>query len=445
VIYLRVLDDTNCARVFSLIAAKSKVAPLKRTTIPRLELSAAVLLVRLHEKVSKALEFQNLPIHLWIDSTVALTWIQGHPSRWKEFVANRVSLIQDITPTARWHHVAGEENPADCASRGLSPDKLNKHSLWWAGPQWLSQPSPSWPSAIPVLNYSDDLEEKSLSSNVATSQSIVYWDLLERYSKLSKLLRITARLIRTIYLFRNRADHYETFELTPSELNAAETFWIKHIQSAYFMSEFSLIAQQKPLAKSHPLLRLAPFIDSCGILRVGGRLRNSLLDPNAKHPILLPQHSPLTHLIIDDTHSRTLHGGVQLMLSVIRQKFWILGGRRPISAFVRRCVKCYRFRANAAKELMGQLPSIRVTPSRPFLNTGIDYAGPFQIRSWRGRSSRQYKSFLVIFVCLTTSAAHLELATDYSSQGFIAAYRRFIGRRGICATISSDWHELRRR
>jgi hypothetical protein len=87
---------------------------------------------------------------------------------------------------------------------------------------------------------------------------------------------------------------------------------------------------------------------------------------------------------------------------------------------------------------MGQLPATRVTPSRPFLHSGVDYAGPFTVKTWRGRAAKTYKSYIVLFVCFSTSAIHLEVATDYSTDGFLAAYKRFTGRRGICATLSSD-------
>lgn len=99
VIYVRVSDDLDRARV-SLVAAKSKVAPIKKVTIPRLELSAVVLLVRLMEQVMNALQLHLSPVHLWVDSTVALIWIRAEPARWREFVANRVAFVRETMPPA---------------------------------------------------------------------------------------------------------------------------------------------------------------------------------------------------------------------------------------------------------------------------------------------------------------------------------------------------------
>ncbi|XP_046431251.1 uncharacterized protein LOC124185009 [Neodiprion fabricii] len=87
---------------------------------------------------------------------------------------------------------------------------------------------------------------------------------------------------------------------------------------------------------------------------------------------------------------------------------------------------------------MGQLPQSRVTQSRPFLYSGVDYAGPFSIRASRGREAKSCKGYIVIFICFTTSAVHLELVSDYTTEAFIAAYKRFTSRRGICASIASD-------
>jgi len=115
------------------------------------------------------------------------------------------------------------------------------------------------------------------------------------------------------------------------------------------------------------------------------------------------------------------------MLTYIRNSFWIIGGRLPVKGFILRCVICTRYRQKRAQQLMGQLPSTRVTPTtRPFVNTGIDYAGPLFIKTWKGKIARQYKAYIVVFVCFTTSAVHLELVTDYSVDAFIAAYKRLL-------------------
>lgn len=128
VVYVRIVYGERVA--VRLVAAKTKVAPLKRLTIPRLELTAALLLTRLILHISRALEFFDAPLYLWTDSLIALMWISAHPSRWKDFVRNRVLQIQETVPQAAWRFVSGKENPADCASRRLLADQLKHHPLW---------------------------------------------------------------------------------------------------------------------------------------------------------------------------------------------------------------------------------------------------------------------------------------------------------------------------
>ena len=153
VIYIRVVDECFQAKC-SLLIAKTKVAPLKKVTIARLELSAAVLLALLVQRTRSALELSHVPTYLWVDSSVALTWIRGHPSRWKDYVSNRVTLIHDTVPSAKWRHVPGMDNAADLASRGLSPQDLKKADLWWRGPPWLELPSTNWPNQLFYSPYS---------------------------------------------------------------------------------------------------------------------------------------------------------------------------------------------------------------------------------------------------------------------------------------------------
>lgn len=115
-----------------------------------------------------------------------------------------------------------------------------------------------------------------------------------------------------------------------------------------------------------------------------------------------------------------------------------MGGRAPVRKHILHCVICTRFRQRRAQQLMGQLPVNTVTPARPFLHSGIDYAGPFTIKTWKGKNARTYKAYVALFVCFASSAVHLELVTDYTADVFLAAYKRFSARRGLCATLTSD-------
>jgi len=129
---------------------------------------------------------------------------------------------------------------------------------------------------------------------------------------------------------------------------------------------------------------------------------------------------------------------VQLTLGSIRQLYWVPRGRALVKAVLHRCTTCVRWRAATSQQLMGDLPSRRVTPARPFLNTGVDYAGPLMLRTSKGRGHRAYKGYLAIFVRMSTRAVHLEAVSDYSTDAFLAALRRFTARRGLCHSITSD-------
>ncbi|CAD6210186.1 GSCOCG00010884001-RA-CDS [Cotesia congregata] len=376
VVYLRVTDEEGNSTI-TLVCSKTKVAPIKRLTIPRLELSAAVLLSKLMRHVQLTLELQDIPVFLWTDSSITLAWVKSNPMKWKEYVGNRVAAIHQATPNANWRYTTGKLNPADCASRGLDAKNLTQHNLWWSGPPWLEKSPEHWPTL-------------SISP------------------------------------------------ISPSDIEKARIFWIKTTQTAYFSSEISTIQSGKQLTKSHALSRLIARLDPQGILRVGGRLQNSLLDDESKHPPILPRKCKLSELLIADAHSRTLHGGTQLTLTYLRRQCWILGGRAPIKSFIHRCLVCARIRAVRTQQLMAPLPASRVTPSLVFETTGVDYAGPITLKMFQGRGTKTFKGWIAVFVCFSTSAIHLKVVSDYSTEGFLKAFRRFVSRRGICKTLHSD-------
>ncbi|XP_011312152.1 uncharacterized protein [Fopius arisanus] len=438
VIYIRSKKINEPASTI-IVSAKTRVAPIKEVTIPRLELTAALLLTRLANSTLKMLELDNVETHLWSDSSVALAWITSHPSCWKEFVHNRGAEIQETLPEATWRHVSGKDNPADCASRGISTNQLINHPLWWSGPDWLSQEPDQWPQSTINIPSEVSLEEKQTPAHPVAAEVNVnaLAEVLERYSTLSKVLQVIATVNRAITRFR-RQPTPQTPVITPEELNEARLFWVKLIQNQFFAPAIKILKREHQLPKGNPLSKLTPILDELGIMRIEGRLKNAQLDHDEIHPIILPRHSHLNTLVINEAHRRTLHGGTQLTLAVTRQQYWIIGGRGTVRSHILHCVICTRYRAQRAQQLMGQLPAARVSPSKAFLHTGVDYAGPMPILKWRPTNAQPASVHIAVFVCLSTSAVHLELVTRQTTDAFIAAFKRFTGRRGIPQVMYSD-------
>ncbi|XP_052752368.1 uncharacterized protein LOC128200991 [Galleria mellonella] len=439
VIYCRVVKNDGSV-VVRLCCAKSKVAPLRKCSIPRLELLAAVLLSDLICSFVDALKefypFSN--IYAWSDSTVALTWIRACPSKWKTFVANRVVNIQEKVPPQNWHHVSGFENPADCGSRGLLPVDLVQNTLWWAGPAWLSNPEVSWPHSEMSFDQAAADEQKIYSLFTASNMSFID-DLLNRFSSLQRALRILAYCFRYIHNLQNPMLK-NNCNLSGAEINQAFRFLVRHVQERCFASEFcSLSKEGSSLSISKPIRKLSPFLDEHGLLRVGGRLSRGGLTCDVKHPILLPRSHGLTTLVIEECHHRFVHPGVRALKGLLSQEFWMLSSRRAIHAVVSSCVECFRARPGvAAPPIMGDLPACRVGQVGPFSVSAVDCAGPFDIGLGRGRGTRAFESYVCVFVCTAAGAVHLELVSELTAEACLAALGRFIARRGRCFRLISD-------
>ena len=211
-------------------------------------------------------------------STIVLSWLDGSPKRFKTYVGNRLTTILSHLPSSTWHHVPTQDNPADCASRGLSPPELVTHSLWWDGPSWLRED----PVAMPPQPVSTLVEvpELKVACNSIVSSSPVWIE--HTFSNYHRLLKVTAwcrRFVSNVKASLNNQPKLQSPNLATSEMQSTEQQLFHLAQHQSFSAELIRLNQQQFVGSSSPIKALSPFVDEHGIIRVGGRLVNAHLKP----------------------------------------------------------------------------------------------------------------------------------------------------------------------
>lgn len=478
VVYLRIQHPNNEIECH-LIAAKSKVAPIKQITIPRLELAAAHLAGKLLASVKKAMELETVPFYLWTDNIAAIIWIHTGLHKLKVYVANRVADIRQVSEPHNWNHVRSEHNPADLISRGIAPQDIIKNELWWNGPPWLKLSQNEWPTPVNVSKFhtpSDVASEIRINSTQLVEPLLIHMPtgaipLLDYTNTCAKLCRIIVYVQRFIDKCRNKKISQnqrrnkvkpcpEIDILRPSveEKRQAMKCIIRAHQQHYFQREYVFLLEQRDKIidevqrnkkqyfeidyRKYPsqsnILALRPFIDRDGIIRIGNRGKHASIPFDAKHPILIEQCTRLSYLIINEAHYALGHGSVQIMTQYIRQVYWMQRLRDTLRQYLSKCTTCARYTKTFETQLMADVPSDRVNQNRAFLITGVDYAGPIpMVMRYRGTASHQ-KCWIAIFVCMVTRAVHIDVVTDNTSMAFIMCFERFIARRGHCNRLYSD-------
>jgi len=412
------------AEQVDLVMAKSRVSPLKSTTLPRLELRATVIAAHLAKYIISTIQPQlnEVNIRLWSDSQITLHWIFSS-KQLQPFVANRVQEIRSLFPVSVWGYCNTDDNAADLLTRGITPSQLQSSSLWFRGPAWLSSECdwPKWsPTSILHISTDEDVEptipvlEITTENKPGVNQCID----INRYSKLHKLYRVTAYVLRFVNNLK-AASSKVTGPLTAKELNQSQKLWITATQQEIFSNE--LINIQSSLSPRLPLVRqLRLYLNKEGIICCGGRIHNAPVSHSAKFPFLLPRKHKFTELIVRDAHEKHFHTGTNSTVTYIRQRYWIPAARQCVKNILRHCVVCNKLCGNHYKAPNPPpLPRHRVQMMEPFTVTGIDFTGALYIRAPEGEN----KVYICLFTCASTRAVHLEVVTDLSEETFLQAFR----------------------
>ena len=433
-VYIRVIDSVG--QVSSkLVMSKSRVAPIKEVSLPRLELLAAVVNARLLKFVVDTLQIKMHRVVCWTDSMVTLHWIRRQSSCLKPFVANRVLEIQSTWDPECWHYCASKDNAADLLTRGLTCDNLISSGLWWNGPQWLSLPLEYQPAKQPSEDIPPEAcEEERRVTLVCTAVAVKPFMDMSRYSTWMKLIRVTAYVLKAVKLFKAKCKSQVT-ELSAEEMQQAELKCCMWVQQDAYKEDYEELKAGEALPKSSRLLNLDPYYDGTDhVIRVGGRLQFAEIPEETKHQIILPHgHAEVAKMILD-VHKQMLHVGPETLLSTLRQRIWITQGRREVKRIIRKCVICQRQRVGPCGQKMGPLPEERVTPSPPFSDIGIDFAGPLYVKE----RTIVKKTYVCVFTCASSRMVHLELTNSLTTDEFLQAFSRITSRRGLCHTVWSD-------
>ncbi|KAK7880057.1 hypothetical protein WMY93_033275 [Mugilogobius chulae] len=427
--YLRTQASDGHAEV-AFLTARSRVAPKRQLSMPRLELCAALTGAQLASVLTKELTLQLVRVVLWTDSTTVLTWIQSDSCHFKVFVGTRIAEIQELTDRHAWRYVTSTENPADDLTRGKKLQELTSQSRWACGPPFLLLSPQQWPE--PSVAPCEDITEERRKPTTCLAISLNTDPVPDaaQFDSFNDLLKET---VRSLHGAANASDA----TLSADDFKEAELCILRSAQKDSFPDEVHCLSAGKPVPTTSRLYTLAPEFDqSLQLIRVGGRLRRCHdLEADVIHPVVLEPKHPVTRLLIKQTDSELKHPGAERVFAELRRKFWILLGREVIRREQRSCAECQRWRAQPVIPKMADLPLSRLRLQQPvFYSTGIDCFGPLQVKVGR----RNEKRWGLVFKCLTTRAVHIEVLSSISTDSFLMALRRFISRRGKPAEILCD-------
>ncbi|KAK6023881.1 hypothetical protein OSTOST_10319 [Ostertagia ostertagi] len=283
------------------------------------------------------------------------------------FVDNRCTEIRQKTQSwsqehailSYLHYIPSDDNPADCATKGLTKEQMHLHR-WWSGPSFLQDDQSKWPSLLEFSWHPKDDQipdqENALHTNLSTSTPSITssepcsLNLLTKFSSLDSLRHVTALVLEFLkcYIYDKLPDDTkDTLTTSAPELakiTSTRPISLPQAQDIKMAEQLLLKLTQRGLSKEHHRKwnHLALYKDENGVIRCRGRIQSEHLTRDARDPILLLPDQPLAGLIIQDTHGRCDHQGVNGTLANLRLMYWIHSGRQIVRKILRKCLSFKR-------------------------------------------------------------------------------------------------------
>ena len=418
-----------------LISGKTRVAPTKKISVPRMELMGAITGIRLADTITRGLRFPVGRRWFFTDNSAVLAMIQKPSGSFLEFVGTRVGEIRSKSePEKEWFWIPTQFNLADMGTRdNVVPEDISPGSSYQCGQPWMNSAAAEWPSTQSPGKLPEEELSAAARINIAVGSNQVEFFSLGKYHTINKAVGVLARVVHACNKFKSKRDisAFEGIE-DPDVKEKVENFLLhKHQLKTRLAFERGRLDTLRPLKHQVQAFAEVELIITAG--RLGDKMVVGF--DKAALPVLMPD-SDLARLYMQGAHEVD-HGGVDRALQRSRNQVWIVQGRRLAKVVVNNCFVCkYKSRITQG-QLMSEIHENRVPPSPIFASTSLDLFGPMIIKDTvKKRTSKE--CWGVIFVCTVTAAIHLELAEDYSTDSFIMCLRRFMNLRGTPSLITSD-------
>ena len=408
-----------------LIAAKTRVTPLSRMTVPKAELRATVMGVRLCKSVVETCNNMSFKRPLFFsDSRCTLATFSKDSTALNEFTGNSVDEVLNFSDTSQWFHVGSSDNIADIGTKmNAKIEDVQEGSEWQTGPRWLYGERESWPVKQDMRE--DEVPAESLLVKrkcFATTNHVSILDIEKlAMHTYNFLMRSTARIL---YALEKKS--FKSNQVDLANLDRAEQYWLKE------SSRLTAIELEKGNLRS-----LRPQVDDDGVIVTSSRAVEGLkLTYNRDRFPILTSKDPLAHLWMQHVHCED-HSGVTKTVALSRRRYWIVRGGRLASKIRRSCYRCRTLDKELAQQQMAPLPAFRLSPAPVFNVTSIDLFGPLTIRDTVKRRTHM-KVWGVIATCASVRAVYLDLTEGYSTDAILQTLRRFVTIHGCPSKMISD-------